>query len=155
MMKIEVNHDCESGKLIFDHVMAIMFTSGTTGKPKGVQVRSSSVMNLLDNPKFMRFSEKEVFLSYSSLSFDASIFEIFTPLLSGNTLVLINKIMILDDDSLQSQIEKYSISCMWMTAGLFNKKVLDDNYSALKKVNSLNSYHKCITSVTRGLLQSL
>ncbi|WP_163752683.1 AMP-binding protein, partial [Proteus mirabilis] len=62
-------------------VMSIMYTSGSTGEPKGVQVRASSVLNLLYRPSFISLTSEDVVACYSSLSFDASTFEIFTPLL--------------------------------------------------------------------------
>ncbi len=74
----------------FDNVMSVMFTSGSTGKPKGVLVPCSAVENLLSLPKFISLTDDEVFATYSSLSFDASTFEIFTPLLNGKRLVILN-----------------------------------------------------------------
>jgi amino acid adenylation domain-containing protein len=118
-------------------MMSIMYTSGSTGEPKGVQVRASSVLNLLHRPSFISLSSEDVVVSYSSLSFDASTFEIFTPLLSGGTLVLLDKMVVLDEASLLHAIEQYKISCMWMTAGLFRSHMLSGDCHALTRLRHL------------------
>ncbi|WP_455821034.1 non-ribosomal peptide synthetase [Pseudomonas cerasi] len=118
-------------------VMSIMYTSGSTGEPKGVQVRASSVLNLLHRPCFISLSDEDIVASYSSLSFDASTFEIFTPLLSGGTLVLLDKMTVLDEGSLLHAIEQYRITCMWMTAGLFRSHMLSGDCRALARLRHL------------------
>lgn len=121
----------------FDDVMSIMFTSGSTGKPKGVLVPSSAVKNLLSPPQFISIAADEIFATYSSLSFDASTFEIFTPLLNGNSLVILDKMDVIDSVSLADKVSMYHITCMWMTAGLFNQQVKMGCFSgigALKKL---------------------
>lgn len=127
----------ERGQTISRGVMSIMYTSGSTGEPKGVQVRASSVLNLLHRPSFIALSREDVVASYSSLSFDASTFEIFTPLLSGGTLVLLDKMVVLDEARLLHAIEQYKISCMWMTAGLFRSHMLSGDCRALARLRHL------------------
>ncbi|WP_210483656.1 non-ribosomal peptide synthetase [Pantoea ananatis] len=118
-------------------VMSVMYTSGSTGEPKGVQVRASSVLNLLHRPSFISLSDEDVVASYSSLSFDASTFEIFTPLLSGGTLVLLDKMVVLDEARLLHAIDRYGITCMWMTAGLFRSHMLSGDCRALARLRHL------------------
>lgn len=118
-------------------LMSIMFTSGSTGKPKGVMVPRSAVVNLLYRPTFFELSPQDVFGSYSPLSFDASTFEIFTPLLNGNTLVVLEKMDVLDPTILADKISNNGISCMWLTAGLFNEQVLTGQSLALNQLRNL------------------
>ncbi|VEA66616.1 Surfactin synthase subunit 2 [Serratia plymuthica] len=118
-------------------VMSLMYTSGSTGEPKGVQVRASSVLNLLHRPSFMPLSSEDVVASYSSLSFDASTFEIFTPLLCGGTLVLLDRMVVLDEATLLQTIEQYQITCLWMATSLFRSHMLSGDFRALPPLSHL------------------
>ncbi|GAA0354547.1 non-ribosomal peptide synthetase [Bacillus horti] len=68
----------------------VMYTSGTTGKPKGVEVKHTGILNLLEDldkhhhlPTGIRYSV------WTSFSFDVSALEIFSSLLSGGTLCIV------------------------------------------------------------------
>ena len=69
----------------------IIYTSGSTGKPKGVMIQHSGVCNLAyANEEIFCFSvNKPRVLQFSSISFDVSIWEIFTALFSGGSLCLL------------------------------------------------------------------
>lgn len=67
----------------------LIFTSGTTGKPKGVAISHRSLLNtLLWRKDFYGFSESMVTLLFSSFSFDSSVNDIFSTLINGGTLVI-------------------------------------------------------------------
>lgn len=67
----------------------IIYTSGSTGKPKGVMIEHKGLVNYIWWAKKMYVrSSEEVFALYSSLSFDLTVTSIFTPLISGNTIVV-------------------------------------------------------------------
>jgi non-ribosomal peptide synthetase component F len=51
-----------------------MFTSGSTGEPKGAVIPHRAIVRLVKTPGYMQFSDDQVFLQSSPLSFDASIF---------------------------------------------------------------------------------
>jgi len=78
---------------IFPNDLAyIIFTSGTTGKPKGVMIEHIGICNMVKglNEGWGVRKDSKV-LQFASLSFDASIAEIFIALLSGGELVLKSK----------------------------------------------------------------
>lgn len=118
-------------------LMSVMFTSGSTGTPKGVLVPKSAVVNLLKDPTFFELKPEDIFATYSPLAFDASTFEIFCPLLNGNTLICLDKYQVADKKSLQNAVKTYGITSMWFTAGLFNKLVLSDQHDALGELRNL------------------
>jgi len=67
----------------------IIFTSGSTGSPKGVMIRHDSLLNFLVWMKNeLNVSDRDTFLSTTSINFDISFLELFTPLISGARLVL-------------------------------------------------------------------
>ncbi len=67
----------------------IIYTSGSTGLPKGVCVTHENVLNL-----FADFARRKPVAPgdrgslWTSVSFDVSVYEIFTPLLAGGTLFI-------------------------------------------------------------------
>ena len=76
------------------HIACVLFTSGSTGVPNGVQVTHAAVHNLLDWAR-STFSEAERarVLASTSLNFDLSIFEMFLPLTTGGALVIVDDVL--------------------------------------------------------------
>jgi len=72
----------------------LIYTSGSTGKPKGVVVEHRNAVALLAWAKncFAPESLRGV-LASTSVCFDLSIFEIFVPLSTGNTIVLVKDVL--------------------------------------------------------------
>ncbi|WP_336206817.1 non-ribosomal peptide synthetase [Nonomuraea sp. LPB2021202275-12-8] len=70
-----------------DRLAYVIYTSGSTGRPKGVQVPHRGVVNLVTDV-IRRLGGGSDTLLMTSLSFDIAALEIFTPLLSGGTLVV-------------------------------------------------------------------
>jgi amino acid adenylation domain-containing protein/non-ribosomal peptide synthase protein (TIGR01720 family) len=67
----------------------VIYTSGSTGKPKGVMISHRSAVNYLvwADKTYVR-GEEVSFPLYSSLSFDLTVTSIFTPLISGNKIIV-------------------------------------------------------------------
>lgn len=70
----------------------IIYTSGSTGKSKGVEVGNQSLTNYIcwSSKKYVIDKAKN-FPLFTSISFDLTVTSIFTPLISGTTLVIYNE----------------------------------------------------------------
>ncbi|MFD3531004.1 amino acid adenylation domain-containing protein [Streptomyces sp. NPDC058664] len=70
----------------------LLYTSGSTGRPKGVLVSHRSLANLTayQAPVFGIDAGTRM-LQFASLSFDASVWEIFSTLAAGGTLVVVGR----------------------------------------------------------------
>ncbi|KAJ3053452.1 hypothetical protein HK097_004236 [Rhizophlyctis rosea] len=76
----------------------VLFTSGTTGTPKGVMIEHSSVMSALHYYRQSQPVLPEKRMSqFASLSFDISVAEIFSNWHSGDTICATNKDLMLRD----------------------------------------------------------
>nr|QEO74542.1 condensation domain-containing protein [uncultured bacterium] len=72
-----------------DNLGYAIYTSGSTGRPKGVMVMHRSLVNyVLTVAERLELRAGDRFLQFAPLSFDVSVEEIFTSLLTGATVVL-------------------------------------------------------------------
>ncbi|MDB9524397.1 amino acid adenylation domain-containing protein [Oscillatoria sp. CS-180] len=113
----------------------VLYTSGSTGQPKGVCTPHQGVVRLVKETNYIQFGPDEVFLQAASLSFDASTFEIWGALLNGSKLVLLPTSSPALSDLAQA-IAQHHVTTLWLTAGLFHLMV-DEQLDALKPVRQL------------------
>ncbi|MGE7621662.1 amino acid adenylation domain-containing protein [Viridibacillus sp. NPDC096237] len=103
-----------------DPIAYIMYTSGTTGRPRGVVIRQSSIVHLVEKPTFTTIDEDTVILQTGSMAFDAATFEIWGAFLHGAKLVLVTKEEMMDIHILDSIIQRESVNFMFITTAFFN-----------------------------------
>ncbi|HWX41169.1 MAG TPA: amino acid adenylation domain-containing protein, partial [Blastocatellia bacterium] len=91
------DHSAGSG-VCSDNLAYVIYTSGSTGTPKGVAIEHRNAVALLKWAGSL-FSQDElaVVLASTSLCFDLSVFEIFTPLCTGGTVVVVRNALELAD----------------------------------------------------------
>ncbi|MFF5779143.1 amino acid adenylation domain-containing protein [Streptomyces virginiae] len=100
-----------------DQLAYVMYTSGSTGEPKGIGVTHANVAALARDTAFGAAHRRV--LAHSPLSFDASTYELWAPLLSGGAVVMAPPGRV-DTAALARLVEEHRITSMFLTAALFN-----------------------------------
>jgi amino acid adenylation domain-containing protein/non-ribosomal peptide synthase protein (TIGR01720 family) len=103
-------------------VAYVMFTSGSTGQPKGVAVAHRGVVRLIQSTNAARFGSDEIWLQIAPLGFDASTLEIWGALLNGGKLVIAPAGPLSLED-LGRLVAATGITSLLLTAGLFHQQV--------------------------------
>ncbi|GAA3388260.1 amino acid adenylation domain-containing protein [Streptomyces roseoviridis] len=101
-----------------DRLAYVMFTSGSTGTPKGVAVRHRDVVDLAADRRW-RDGRHERILLHSPHAFDAATYELWTPLLSGGTVVVAPPGG-LDADALHAVVTRHRVTAVFLTKALFD-----------------------------------
>jgi amino acid adenylation domain-containing protein len=114
-----------------------MFTSGTTGKPKGVCVAHRSIVRLVRNTNYADFGPHERILQFAPLAFDAATLEIWGALLNGGHLVVYPR-RLPSARELASILRDHGITTLWLTAGFFHHMV-ENELAALAQVRCVIS----------------
>ena len=118
-----------------EHLAYVMYTSGSTGQPKGVAVPHRAVVRLVRDTNYFRGGPEEVFLQLAPMAFDASTFELWGALLTGSHLVIAPP-GALSLEEIGRIVQQSRVTTLWLTAGLFHLMV-DERLEDLRGVRQL------------------
>ncbi|MBO1049494.1 MAG: amino acid adenylation domain-containing protein [Dolichospermum sp. DEX182a] len=94
-----------------DNLVYVIYTSGSTGQPKGVAIEHLSLCNLAQaQTSLFNVEATSRVLQFASVSFDASVSEIFMAVTSGAMLILATASELMPGDDLQQILDNYSVT---------------------------------------------
>ncbi|MGC4746972.1 amino acid adenylation domain-containing protein [Micromonospora sp. DT201] len=104
-----------------DQAMSVLYTSGSTGLPKGVVIRQRAVLSFVADPRFG--DGYDVVINHSPLAFDASTFELWRALLHGGAAVMVDEEL---DPAVVRGFAERGARRLFLTSGLFRALAEED-----------------------------
>jgi aspartate racemase len=115
-----------------DNLAYVMYTSGSTGSPKGVAVTHRGIVRLTTDAAV---AADDVFLLLSTFAFDASTWEIWCSLGNGARLAVFPPDLS-PIDNLETVLRRERVTMLFLTTGLFHELV-DGRLDILRQVRHI------------------
>jgi amino acid adenylation domain-containing protein len=120
------------------HLAYVIYTSGTTGRPKGVLIEHKGVCARLAFWQTNDPLEKDdVFLHQASISFDASVEELFWPLTNGFPVVIAPSTQYSHLDNLRTLISSHKVTFLQCTPSLLKMLLEHPNLEQLHSLRKV------------------
>ncbi|ATZ23947.1 Tyrocidine synthase 3 [Streptomyces lavendulae subsp. lavendulae] len=103
-----------------DQLAYVMYTSGSTGTPKATMITHRGVVRTVTQDASLAVGPDDVVTHASSVSFDAATAEIWSALLTGARLEILDRDTVLDPQALAGVVASRGVTTLFLTTSLFN-----------------------------------
>ena len=112
----------------------VMYTSGSTGMPKGVMVEHRNIVRLAVDSGFAPLTSGDRVAHCANPAFDAATWELWAPLLNGASVLVIEHDTVLDPARFNRALADGGVTALWLTAGLFHEyaDALEEAFAGLR-----------------------
>jgi amino acid adenylation domain-containing protein len=132
----------------------VIFTSGSSGVPKGVEVAHGSVVNLLNSAReLLEIGPHDRLFAITTLAFDISVLELLLPLVSGGTVIIGSKDAAADSKLLIDQLATSRATVLQATPVTF-RMLLDSGFQPTPGFKMLCGGEAWTTAMAERLLAS-
>ncbi len=104
----------------------IMYTSGSTGQPKGTLISHRSVVRLVQATNYIHLGSQARVAHVAHVAFDAITFEVWGALLNGGVVVVFEQEAVLTPARFATRVQEEGVSALFMTTALFNQVVREE-----------------------------
>jgi D-alanine--poly(phosphoribitol) ligase subunit 1 len=133
----------------------VLFTSGTTGEPKGVQIGSDSVQLLVDwMATDFAFGDQPVFMNQAPFSFDLSMYEVFATLALGGTAILISRALLAQPAEFIQTLATHAATVWVSTPSLVQQQLLNQRFNQ-QGLPALRTFLFCGEVLANSLARAL
>ena len=109
-------HREKNGNVRPSDLFTLLYTSGTTGKPKGVRLTHGNLVSFLEwYRRFYDLTPDCAVGAYASYGFDANMMDMYTPLSTGAACVIVPEELRLDIEGMSRYLKKNRVTHMFMT----------------------------------------
>ena len=119
-----------------DACINVMYTSGTTGTPKGIAITNKNIINLAFDRGATAVLPEDRLLQCSNYAFDGTTFDIYSALLNGACLCMVDDDAAIDVFELSRIIAAEKITIALFPTALFHN-FIDNQVSGLKPMRKI------------------